>query len=135
MYDWFNNDTELDIAFDADQLGTHTYTLSGCVLTDFAIEGLEAGNEGALMINASFAPNLGKKLKVIKIVLVELNIGESRWRDRCGRIGLGGLMGEDGKEIPTIQAKPISSRISSFEIQSRNKETRRPRPHRTFDYA
>ena len=54
LYDWFNNDTELDIAFDADQAGTHTYTLSGCVLTDFAIEGLEAGNEGALMINASF---------------------------------------------------------------------------------
>ena len=54
LYDWFNNDTELAIAFDADQAGTHTYTLSGCVLTDFAIEGLEAGNEGALMINASF---------------------------------------------------------------------------------
>jgi len=28
--------------------------VSGCVLTDLAIEGLEAGNEGALMINASF---------------------------------------------------------------------------------
>jgi len=54
LFDWFNNDTELDIEFDADDAGTHTYTVSGCVLTDLAIEGLEAGNEGALMINASF---------------------------------------------------------------------------------
>ena len=54
IYDWFNGDTELVIAFDADQAGTHTYTISGCVLTDLAIEGLEAGNEGALMLNASF---------------------------------------------------------------------------------
>jgi len=54
IYDWFENDTELLIAFDADSAGTHTYTASGCVLTDFALEGLEAGNEGALMINASF---------------------------------------------------------------------------------
>jgi hypothetical protein len=54
MYDWFNNDTELEILFDADQAGTHTYTITGCVLTDLAIEGLEAGAEGALMINASF---------------------------------------------------------------------------------
>ena len=54
LFDWFNNDTELDIEFDADDAGTHTYTVSGCVLTDLAIEGLEAGNGGALMINASF---------------------------------------------------------------------------------
>jgi len=54
MYDWFNNDTELEIQFDADQAGTHTYSITGCVLTDLAIEGLEAGAEGALMINASF---------------------------------------------------------------------------------
>lgn len=54
IYDWFNNDTELAIAFDADDAGTHTYTVSGCVLTDLSIEGLEAGSEGALMINASF---------------------------------------------------------------------------------
>lgn len=54
IYDWFNNNTELDVQFDADAAGTHTYTASGCVLTDFALEGLEAGNEGALMINASF---------------------------------------------------------------------------------
>ena len=54
LFDWFNNDTELAVQFDADQAGTHTYTISGCVLTDLAIEGLEAGSEGALMINASF---------------------------------------------------------------------------------
>ena len=54
LFDWFNNDTALDIAFDADDAGTHTYTVSGCVLTDLAIEGLEVGSEGALMINASF---------------------------------------------------------------------------------
>lgn len=57
LWDWFYGDTELDIAFDADNpssAGTHTYTVSGCVITDLAIEGLEAGAEGALMINASF---------------------------------------------------------------------------------
>ena len=54
LYTLFNADTEFAITFDADQSGTHTYTASGCVLTDLAIEGLEAGNEGALMINASF---------------------------------------------------------------------------------
>lgn len=54
LYDWFNNDTELNIDFDADQAGTHTYSITGCVLTDLAIEGLEAGAEGALMINATF---------------------------------------------------------------------------------
>ena len=59
LWDWFYGDTELVITFDADNPdgaggGTHTYTVSGCVLTDLAIEGLEAGAEGALMINASF---------------------------------------------------------------------------------
>jgi hypothetical protein len=54
LYDWLNDDTELVIDFDADSAGTHTYTVSGCVLTDLSIEGLEAGNEGALMVNASF---------------------------------------------------------------------------------
>jgi hypothetical protein len=54
FYSWFNNDTELVIAFDADAAGTHTYTISGCVLTDLAIEGLEAGADGALMVNATF---------------------------------------------------------------------------------
>ena len=32
----------------------NTYTISGCVLTELSVEGIEAGNEGALMINASF---------------------------------------------------------------------------------
>ena len=54
IYDWFNNSTELAITFDADDAGTHTYSVTGCVITDFALEGLEAGSEGALMINASF---------------------------------------------------------------------------------
>ena len=54
FYSWFNNDTELVIDFDADAAGTHTYTISGCVLTDLAIEGLEAGSDGALMMNATF---------------------------------------------------------------------------------
>ena len=54
FYSWFNNDTELAIEFDADAAGTQTYTISGCVLTDLAIEGLEAGSDGALMVNATF---------------------------------------------------------------------------------
>ena len=54
LFVWFNGDTEYDITFDADSAGTHTYTASTCVITDFASEGLEAGSEGALMINASF---------------------------------------------------------------------------------
>lgn len=54
LWDWFYGDTELEIEFDADAAGTHTYTITDCVLTDLAIEGLEAGAEGALMINASF---------------------------------------------------------------------------------
>lgn len=54
LYTWFNTDAEFDIAFDADDAGTHTYTAITCVLTDLSIEGLEAGSEGALMINASF---------------------------------------------------------------------------------
>ena len=51
---WFTNDTELVIEFDADAASTVTYTISGCVLTDLAIEGLEAGSDGALMVNATF---------------------------------------------------------------------------------
>ncbi len=54
LWDWFYGDTELVIDFDADAAGTHSYVVTGCVLTDLAIEGLEAGAEGALMINASF---------------------------------------------------------------------------------
>jgi hypothetical protein len=54
LYTWFNTDAEFDIAFDSDSAGTHTYTAITCVLTDLSVEGLEAGSEGALMINASF---------------------------------------------------------------------------------
>jgi hypothetical protein len=54
LYTWFNTDAEFDIEFDADSAGVHTYTASTCVLTDLSVEGLEAGSEGALMINASF---------------------------------------------------------------------------------
>tara|TARA_R100000908_G_C3678115_1_gene98014 strand:+ start:243 stop:635 length:393 start_codon:yes stop_codon:yes gene_type:complete len=54
LYSWLNGDTELDITFDPDNGTSNRYTISGCVLTDMAIEGLEAGSEGALMINASF---------------------------------------------------------------------------------
>ncbi len=34
--------------------GTQVFTLSNCVFTDLAVEGLEAGGEGPLMLNASF---------------------------------------------------------------------------------
>jgi len=54
LWTWFNTSAEYTIEFDAEQTGTDTYTVSGCVLTDLAIEGLEAGAEGALMVNASF---------------------------------------------------------------------------------
>ena len=54
LWNWFNGNTELDILFDADAAGNHTYTVSSCVLTDLAIEGLEAGAEGALLMNATF---------------------------------------------------------------------------------
>lgn len=54
LMDWFTNNQEFTISFDADALGTHTYTLSNCIITDLAIEGLEAGSEGALLINCSF---------------------------------------------------------------------------------
>lgn len=55
LHTYFDNDSIFDIAFDNDgATGAHTYTLSGCVLTDLSVEGIEAGGEGALMINASF---------------------------------------------------------------------------------
>jgi len=54
LWTWFSTNAEKVIEFDADTAGTHTYIISGCVLTDLAIEGLEAGAEGALMVNASF---------------------------------------------------------------------------------
>lgn len=54
LWSWFYGNTELVIAFDSESTGAHTYTVSGCVLTDVAIEGLEAGAEGALLMNATF---------------------------------------------------------------------------------
>lgn len=55
LYGYFNTDAVFDITFDNDgDTGANTYTISGCVLTELSVEGIEAGNEGALMINASF---------------------------------------------------------------------------------
>lgn len=55
LYTYFTGDSLFDITFDNDDgAGVHTYTISGCVLTDLSVEGIEAGSEGALMINASF---------------------------------------------------------------------------------
>tara|TARA_R110002096_G_scaffold408251_1_gene607321 strand:+ start:1164 stop:1562 length:399 start_codon:yes stop_codon:yes gene_type:complete len=55
LFNMFNTDAEFDIVFDNDgATAGHSYTLSNCVLTDLAVEGVEAGSEGALMINASF---------------------------------------------------------------------------------
>tara|TARA_R100000152_G_C6781527_1_gene216203 strand:- start:5995 stop:6432 length:438 start_codon:yes stop_codon:yes gene_type:complete len=55
------NDEEFEIRFAAagtqavaTTSGTEVFTLSNCVLTDLAIEGMEAGAEGPLLINASF---------------------------------------------------------------------------------
>ena len=55
LMDLFVADTEFDITFDNDgATGANTYTASNCVLVELSIEGLEAGSEGALMINATF---------------------------------------------------------------------------------
>jgi len=60
LYTYFNTDQVFDITFDNDgdgaggATGANTYTLTGCMFTDMAVEGIEAGAEGALMINASF---------------------------------------------------------------------------------
>ena len=55
LFTYFNTDEKFDIAFDNDgATGAHTYTLTDCVLTELSVEGIEAGAEGALMINASF---------------------------------------------------------------------------------
>jgi hypothetical protein len=55
LYTYFNTDAHFDIQFDNDgSTGANTYTLESCVLTDLSVEGVEAGAEGALMINASF---------------------------------------------------------------------------------
>jgi len=60
LYGYFNTNQMFDITFDNDgdgaggAAGANTYTLSGCMITDLAVEGVEAGAEAALMINASF---------------------------------------------------------------------------------
>ena len=55
LFTYFNTDEKFDITFDNDgATGAHTYTLTDCVLTDLSVEGIEAGAEGALMINATF---------------------------------------------------------------------------------
>ena len=51
---WFTANTELTLTFDADAAGTHTYTMTNAIITDLAIEGLEAGSEGALAVNCSW---------------------------------------------------------------------------------
>ena len=51
---WMTTDAEFDIEFDNESVGADTYTASTCIITELSIEGLEAGSEGALMINASF---------------------------------------------------------------------------------
>ena len=55
LFAWYDGDTELTIKFSATQAGaTAFYTITGCVLTELSIEGLEAGSDGALMCNASW---------------------------------------------------------------------------------
>lgn len=59
LYAMFNGGDVFNVTFDNDSpatgvAGAHQYTLTGCVFTDIAVEGVEAGAEGALMINASF---------------------------------------------------------------------------------
>ena len=52
---WLTTNAEFDLEFDNDgATGADTYTASGCILTELSIEGLEAGSEGALMVNASW---------------------------------------------------------------------------------
>ena len=51
----FLSNTLFTLTFDNDGVtGAHTYTITNCILTDLSVEGVEAGAEGALMINASF---------------------------------------------------------------------------------
>jgi len=55
LWDLWDADTEFNITFDNDgSTGANTYTAQNCVLVELSIEGLEAGSEGALMINATF---------------------------------------------------------------------------------
>ena len=51
---WFTTNAEFDLEFDSDAAGSDTYTCANAIITELSIEGLEAGSEGALMINASF---------------------------------------------------------------------------------
>mgnify|MGYP003625595257 CR=1 FL=1 len=55
LFALFTASTVFNITFDNDgATGANTYTLTDCVLTEMSVEGVEAGSEGALMINASF---------------------------------------------------------------------------------
>ena len=54
LYAWLDDDTETTIKFQSATGDYSTYQINDCVLTDLSIEGLEAGSEGALMMNASF---------------------------------------------------------------------------------
>jgi len=53
LEDWLDDNLEFTIKFEA-TTGGRLYTMTGCVLTDLAVEGMEAGSENALMMNASF---------------------------------------------------------------------------------
>lgn len=51
----FVGNTMFELEFDNDgAVGANTYTITNCIFTDLSVEGVEAGAEGALMINASF---------------------------------------------------------------------------------
>lgn len=51
----FLSNTMFELKFDNDgATAANTYTITNCILTDLSVEGVEAGAEGALMINASF---------------------------------------------------------------------------------
>ena len=55
LFTYFADSSLFDITFDNDGVtGANTYTLTGCVFTDLSVEGVEAGSDGALMINATF---------------------------------------------------------------------------------
>jgi hypothetical protein len=55
LFTYFADSELFDITFDNDgATAANTYTLTGCVFTDLSVEGVEAGSEGALMINATF---------------------------------------------------------------------------------
>ena len=44
-----------ELEFDNDGVtGANKYTITDCIFTDLSVEGIEAGAEGALMINGSF---------------------------------------------------------------------------------